>query len=185
MADASRIIDPGRSAPRRRAPDARTEGAEGPNASVEGRVEALAPEESDTKPSTWHRGLPEGVSTTCPVDVRATCSALPRFEKKTSHGRMVGVCEDVHFRYLCILLPTDRCTRQSASGILSILASKGGPLSSQERQCTCNILGPRDTIATSKAASHERLYQRHHGSIPVPSIESCAPKLNPRSYEKS
>ena len=51
-------------------PDA--EGAKGPNASAEGRVEALAPEESDTKPSTWHRGSTEGVSTTCPVDVRAT-----------------------------------------------------------------------------------------------------------------
>ena len=146
LADASRIIDPGRSGPRARAPGPRTEGAKGPNASAEGRVEALAPEESDTKPSTWHRGSTEGVSTTCPVDVSATCSALPRFEKKTSHGRWVGVCEDVHFRYLCILLQTDRCTRQSASGVLSILASKGGPLSSQERQCTCNILGPRDTI---------------------------------------
>ena len=97
LADASRIIDPGRSGPRARAPEPRTEGANGPNASAEGRVEALAPEESDTKPSTWHRGSTEGVSTTCPVDVRTTCSALPRFEKKTSHGRMVGVCEDSEY----------------------------------------------------------------------------------------
>ena len=97
LADASRIIDPGRSGPRARAPEPRTGGAEGPNASAEGRVEALAPEESDTKPSTWHRGSTEGVSTTCPVDVRATCSALPRFEKKTSHGRMVGVCDSSEY----------------------------------------------------------------------------------------
>ena len=72
LADASRFVDSGRSGSRGRAPAPRTEGAEGPNASVNGRVEALAPEESDTKPSAWHRGSTEGVSTTCPVDVRAT-----------------------------------------------------------------------------------------------------------------
>ena len=53
------------------APEPRTEGAEGPNASVEGRVEALAPEESDTKPSTWHRGSTGKPSTTCHSDVMA------------------------------------------------------------------------------------------------------------------
>ena len=76
---------------RGQAPAPRTEGAEGPNASVNGRVEALAPEESDTKPSTWHRGSPEGVSTTCLVDVRAMWSALPRFEKKSYHGTGDGL----------------------------------------------------------------------------------------------
>ena len=142
LADASRIIDPGRSGPRARAPDARTEGAKGPNASAEGRVEALAPEESDTKPSTWHRGSTGKPSTTCHGDVMATCSALPRFEKKSYHGRWVGVCEDVHFRYLCILLQTEICTRQSALSVLSILPSKGSQHHSQERPCTFQNIGP-------------------------------------------
>ena len=59
--------------------DARTEGAKGPNAKASmhnGRVEALAPEESGTKPSGWYRGTTGGVSATCCVDVMATCSAL-------------------------------------------------------------------------------------------------------------
>ena len=66
----------------------------------------------------------------------------PDSKKKTSHGRWVGVCEDVHFRYLCILLQTEICTRQSAPSVLSILPSKGSQHHSQERPCTFQNIGP-------------------------------------------